>query len=94
MSFLGGRAPVPNGGINHDKVEGALLEMDSIRDFFTKMILSCHNKCISQRYTEGDLNKGESVCVDRCVKKYTEVQRIVNEKMMPQGQMGGGAIGH
>lgn len=31
---------------------------------------SCHSKCVSTRYAEPDLNKGESVCIDRCVGKY------------------------
>lgn len=40
---------------------------------------SCHAKCIPPRYGEGELNKGESVCIDRCVLKYFEVNRIVGE---------------
>lgn len=38
-----------------------------ITDVFNRLVDSCHAKCISTRYAEGDLNKGESVCVDRCV---------------------------
>lgn len=38
---------------------------------------SCHNKCVSPRYAEPDLNKGESVCIDRCVAKYFEVNKKV-----------------
>lgn len=41
---------------------------------------SCHTKCIS-RYAEGDLNKGESVCIDRCVAKFFEVNKKVGEKL-------------
>ena len=46
---------------------------------------SCHNKCIGQRYAEGDLNKGESVCIDRCVAKFNEVQKKVGEKLQARG---------
>jgi import inner membrane translocase subunit TIM10 len=38
---------------------------------------SCHNKCVSPRYAEPDLNKGESVCIDRCVAKFFEVNKKV-----------------
>lgn len=37
---------------------------------------------------EGDLLKGESVCIDRCVAKYFEVNKKVGERMQ---QMGGAA---
>ena len=51
---------------------------------------SCHNKCVSARYAEGDLNKGESVCIDRCVAKFFEVNKKVGEKLQ---NMGAGAAG-
>lgn len=54
---------------------------------------SCHNKCISTRYAEGELNKGESVCVDRCVSKYFEVNKKVGEKMQAMGGSTPGAPG-
>lgn len=54
---------------------------------------SCHAKCISSRYAEGDLNKGESVCIDRCVGKFFEVNKKVGEKLqaMGAGAAAGGA---
>ena len=51
---------------------------------------SCHSKCINQRYAEADLNKGESVCIDRCVAKYIEVNKAIGEKMRAAGQQQGG----
>lgn len=48
------------------------------------IIRSCHAKCIT-RYGEGDLNKGESVCIDRCVAKFNEVQKKVGEKLQSRG---------
>lgn len=42
---------------------------------------SCTKKCIPADYREGDLNKGESVCLDRCVSKFFEVNMKVSEKM-------------
>lgn len=38
-----------------------------VTDTFNKLVSSCHAKCVSTRYAEPDLNKGESVCIDRCV---------------------------
>ena len=54
---------------------------------------SCHAKCISSRYAEGDLNKGESVCIDRCVSKFFEVNKKVGEKLQAMGASAGGAAG-
>ena len=45
--------------------------------FITCLYRSCHNKCVSPRYAEPDLNKGESVCIDRCVAKFFEVNKKV-----------------
>jgi mitochondrial import inner membrane translocase subunit TIM10 len=55
---------------------------------------ACHSKCISTRYAEGDLTKGEMVCIDRCVSKYNEVQTKVGEQIQSHGaQMGAGRPG-
>lgn len=60
--------------------------LDTITDFFNRMVSSCHAKCISPRFADADLNKGEMVCVDRCVAKYAEVQKKVGEKIQNRGQ--------
>jgi hypothetical protein len=56
---------------------------------------SCTKKCIPTDYREADLNKGESVCLDRCVSKFFDVNIKVSEKMQGdaanrQGGMGMG----
>lgn len=76
---------MPTGGVNPDKIDMAVTELDTVTDFFNRMVLSCHNKCISQRYAEAELNKGESVCIDRCVAKFNEVQKKVGEKLQSKG---------
>jgi mitochondrial import inner membrane translocase subunit TIM10 len=56
---------------------------------------SCTKKCIPADYREGDLNKGESVCLDRCVAKFFEVNVKVSEKMQGEAagrQAGGGGM--
>ncbi|KAG2345227.1 hypothetical protein BDR05DRAFT_864263, partial [Suillus weaverae] len=85
MSFLGRGGPSPAGGVNHERVEMAINEIDMVSDVFNRIVSSCHTKCISPRYAEGDLNKGESVCIDRCVAKFFEVNKKVGEKMQSAG---------
>jgi len=59
----------------------------------TDVFRSCHNKCISSRYAEPDLNKGESVCIDRCVAKFNDVQKKVGEKLQSRGAANAAAGG-
>ncbi|CAO1631201.1 unnamed protein product [Sympodiomycopsis kandeliae] len=80
------------------QVEAATAELDMITEIFNNLVSSCHSKCISTRYLEGDLNKGESVCIDRCVGKFFAVNQKVSDKMrdlnsQAQGGAGGGSGG-
>lgn len=51
-------------------------------DLYHRMIDSCSAKCVAANgYHEEDLNKGETVCINRCVKKFLEVHKFVQEKM-------------
>jgi mitochondrial import inner membrane translocase subunit TIM10 len=50
-----------------------------------RLVETCTKKCIPGDYREADLNKGESVCLDRCVAKFFEVNVKVSEKM--QGEV-------
>jgi hypothetical protein len=58
------------------------------------LLKSCSAKCIDASYREADLNKGESVCLDRCVSKFFEVNVKVSEKMQgeAQGKQGGAGM--
>ncbi|KAH9947651.1 Tim10/DDP family zinc finger-domain-containing protein [Amylocystis lapponica] len=94
MSFLGRSGGSPaSGSVNPERVEMAMQELDMITDVFNRLVSSCHAKCISTRYAEGDLNKGESVCIDRCVGKFFEVNKRVGEKLQNMGAnaAGGGS---
>jgi hypothetical protein len=48
-----------------------------------RLVGSCHKKCIApddaHRYHEGDLLKGEAVCIDRCTAKFFEVSPSILE---------------
>ncbi|KAH6917614.1 Tim10/DDP family zinc finger-domain-containing protein [Coprinopsis sp. MPI-PUGE-AT-0042] len=91
MSFLGGRGAAPAGGVNYEKVEMAVTELDTVTDFFNRMVSSCYSKCIGAKFpNDGDLNKGESVCIDKCVGKYNDVQKKVGEKLQARGQANAG----
>ncbi|KAL5495651.1 TIM10 [Sanghuangporus weigelae] len=96
MSFLrGSPSAPPTGNVNPERIELATAELDMITDMFNRLVSSCHTKCINQRFTEADLNKGESVCVDRCVAKFFEVNKKVGERMQQMGAnaQAGGAGG-
>uniref|UniRef100_A0A915KEL1 Mitochondrial import inner membrane translocase subunit n=1 Tax=Romanomermis culicivorax TaxID=13658 RepID=A0A915KEL1_ROMCU len=47
---------------------------------------TCKNKCISSDYKEGDLKKGEAVCVDRCVAKYLQVHEDLGKRLSQMTQ--------
>lgn len=77
MSFLG--VGKPSGNVDNGKLDAAEAELDMVSDLFNRLVDVCHTKCITQKYNEGDLNKGESLCLDRCVAKYFAVHTSVGE---------------
>ncbi|OAX81919.1 mitochondrial import inner membrane translocase subunit tim10 [Emergomyces africanus] len=88
MSFLFGGQPKLS---SEEKISRAEMEVEMVTDMMTRLSSACMKKCIPPDYREGDLNKGESVCLDRCVAKFFEVNMKVSEKMQQmQGQATGG----
>ncbi|KAL1408505.1 protein transporter tim10 [Vanrija albida] len=91
MSFLfGGGAPQNQGAVDPVKMDMAISELDMITDVFNRLVTSCHTKCIqpnpqNHRYAEGELLKGEAVCIDRCTAKFFEVNKKVGERMQTMG---------
>ncbi|KAG9534527.1 hypothetical protein KCU77_g23880, partial [Aureobasidium melanogenum] len=88
-SFLfGGGRPQPSSA---EKIAAAEAEIDMVSDMYNRLVETCTKKCIPNSYREGDLNKGESVCLDRCVGKFFEVNIKVSEKMQGEaaGKQGG-----
>lgn len=86
MSFLGFGGGGQSQVSSQQKVQAAEAELDLVTDMFNKLVDNCHNKCISTSYSEGDLNKNESNCLDRCVAKYFETNIKVGENMQQIGQ--------
>jgi len=91
MSFLGGNRS--GGGLSNERIEAAMHEMEMITDVFNRMVSSCHAKCISTRYADAELSKGESVCVDRCIGKYFEANKLVGETLNSTAQASGSSGG-
>ncbi|RDA90257.1 hypothetical protein CP533_4607 [Ophiocordyceps camponoti-saundersi (nom. inval.)] len=58
-------------------------EMRLMADTYNR---SCQAKCIPTDYREGELNKGESVCLDRCTAKFLDTSIKVSEIMQQQQQ--------
>jgi len=54
-------------------------EMEYRVDLFNKLVHSCYEKCIDKRFKDGDLNVGETACVDRCSSKYWQSVGIVGQ---------------
>ena len=58
------------GGVS--SVDAARFELLFMSELINKMVDQCYRKCVP-RYQDGELNMGESVCVDRCVGKFMDV---------------------
>ncbi|KAK2583146.1 hypothetical protein KPH14_009170 [Odynerus spinipes] len=57
------------------------LEIEMMSDMYNRMTSACHRKCIPPKYTEPELGKGESVCLDRCIAKYLDVHERIGKKL-------------
>lgn len=57
------------------------LEIEMMTDMYAKLSNACQKKCIPPKYREAELQKGESVCIDRCVAKYLEVHERIGKKL-------------
>ncbi|KAK8440535.1 protein transporter tim10 [Candidozyma auris] len=84
MFGLGGAPQVSS----QQKIQAAEAELDMVTGMFNSLVEQCHTKCINKGYSEGELNKQESLCLDRCVSKYFETNVKVGEDMQRLGQSG------
>eukprot|EP00118_Oscarella_pearsei_P026740 m.310372 g.310372 ORF g.310372 m.310372 type:complete len:98 (+) comp51224_c0_seq1:21-314(+) len=57
------------------------MEIEVMTDMYNKLTSACHRKCINTKYKEGELTKGEAVCLDRCVAKYLDIHDRVGKKL-------------
>ncbi|XP_046752234.1 mitochondrial import inner membrane translocase subunit Tim10 [Diprion similis] len=57
------------------------LEIEMMTDMYNRMTSACHRKCIPPKYSEPELGKGESICLDRCIAKYLDVHERIGKKL-------------
>lgn len=74
-----------------------LMIWEHLTNYILRLTRACMKKCIPSDYREGDLNKGEGVCIDRCAAKFFDVQMKVSEILQAEaaakGAGGGGGPG-
>ena len=69
-------------GLDEDKMKLVQeLEIEMMTDMYSRLSTACHKKCIPPKYREAELQKGESVCIDRCVAKYLDVHERIGKKL-------------
>lgn len=76
--------PTPPGlsGMDEEKLKLVQeLEIEMMTDMYARLTSACHKKCVPPKYHEAELQKGESVCIDRCVAKYLEVHERIGKKL-------------
>ncbi len=67
---------------NQSLVDAAAeLEIEMMSDMYRRMSNACQQKCIPSHFREGDLSKGEAVCLDRCVAKYFDIYERLGRKL-------------
>lgn len=48
-------------------------------EFQSLAVETCRKKCINPDYKLGDLGKGEMVCTDRCISKFFEANKMIQD---------------
>ncbi|KAI9027926.1 mrs11p [Hyaloraphidium curvatum] len=83
MSFklFGGGNQAPPAAQQQANLAAAEQELEMVTDMFNKIVDTCHKKCIPTPYHDSELNKGEAVCIDRCVAKYFAVNAAIGAKL-------------
>ncbi|CAG8522361.1 8979_t:CDS:2 [Paraglomus brasilianum] len=96
MAFFPFGGSAANQTVNPQNVAIVEQEMEMITDTYHRIVDSCYKKCIPPKYIEPELNKGESVCIDRCVAKFWDVYTKISESVAKKGQQqqaAGGGFG-
>ncbi|KAK4041562.1 Tim10/DDP family zinc finger-domain-containing protein [Parachaetomium inaequale] len=82
MSFLGFGRPQPSSA---EKIAAVENELKVIAEMHTRMLKVCTAKCVDKSYREGELAKGEAVCLDRCAAKFFEAHTTISEQLQKEG---------
>lgn len=57
------------------------LEIEMMSDMYNRLTSACHRKCIPPKYHDAEVNKGEAVCIDRCVAKFLDIHERIGKKL-------------
>ncbi|ENN70997.1 hypothetical protein D910_06865 [Dendroctonus ponderosae] len=57
------------------------LEIEMMADMYNRMTAACHKKCIAPVYNDSEIQKGEAVCIDRCVAKFLDIHERIGKKL-------------
>lgn len=57
------------------------LEIEMMSDMYNRLTAACHRKCIPPKYSDAEINKGEAVCIDRCVAKFLDIHERIGKKL-------------
>ncbi|KAK4170092.1 mitochondrial import inner membrane translocase [Cladorrhinum sp. PSN259] len=68
-----------------EKIAAIENELKVVAEMHSRMIKVCTSKCIDKAYREGELNKGEGVCLDRCSAKFFEAHQTISEQLQKEG---------
>lgn len=63
-----------------------MFEIEMMQQVFTSMTNSCLAKCIPSNYNDGDLTKGEAICLDRCASKFMQAYMQATKKLSTMAQ--------
>lgn len=77
------------GGGASDGPSAAVLQLEQQIEMmdmvFKRSVQQCSTKCVPPTYKDGELNKGESVCVQRCLNKFFDVLEVVSSQLAEVG---------
>lgn len=69
-----------------DAVEAFKQQIEMMDVMYMSLIDQCKTKCFGKEtYADEELNKGQSVCIDRCVFKYFSMFERINQQLMEKG---------
>ncbi|KAK0731857.1 mitochondrial import inner membrane translocase subunit tim-10 [Lasiosphaeria hispida] len=90
MSLFGFGKAQPTSAERISAVEN---ELKVVAEMHTRMVKICTLKCVDKTYREGELSKGEAVCLDRCSAKFFEAHQKISDHLQQQSQQQGGGFG-
>ncbi|KAK3693515.1 mitochondrial import inner membrane translocase subunit tim-10 [Podospora appendiculata] len=89
MSFLGFGKAAPSSA---EKIAAVENELKVVAEMHSRMVKICTAKCLDVTYREGELSKGEGVCLDRCAAKFFEAHQKISDQLQKETQARGGGF--